>query len=436
MDTTLGIKKQQIQEILQRSASQKPPEKPSFKSTFRALRHTKFTVLLIGQSLSRIGDFLFQIAMAWWVLEQTGSATAMGTVLFFSILPTVIFSLVGGVFVDRMPRGVLLFLSDVARCVIMVAGTWLAFTHQLGLKEIYIIVILFGFADAFFLPAYSALIQQIIPEEDLPSANSINSLSMQFGRVAGPAIGGIIAGLGGTVFAFGLNSISFWIGALTVLPLLTLPAPARQEGDSFSLKNFFTDLSGGFQTIFASPILWITILVFSLTNITLAGPYSIAMPFLVKEHLGGDQKLLGFLYAIFPIGYALASLFMGAFPRIRHRGIVFYVASIIAGLGLGMFGVSVPIYILVICALLNGAALEIVNLVWTNLLQEIVPPEKMGRVSSVDMLGSFVLLPLGFALTGWLVDSIGVTAVFISSGLITAIVCALPLLHPVIRKLD
>src|SRR5688572_11046087 len=82
VDTTLNIKKEQIQEVLQQAAGQKPPEKPSFKSTFRALRHTKFTVLLVGQTLSRIGDFLFQIAMAWWVLEKTGSATAMGTVLF------------------------------------------------------------------------------------------------------------------------------------------------------------------------------------------------------------------------------------------------------------------------------------------------------------------------------------------------------------------
>lgn len=433
---TLTIRKEKIFERPQENSSGTPPEKPSLRSTFRALRHKKFAVLLFGQTLSRIGDFLFQIAMAWWVLEKTGSATAMGSVLFFSILPTVIFSLIGGVFVDRMPRGALLFLSDAARCLLMVAATWFSFTHQLELTGIYIIVIIFGFADAFFLPAYNALIQQIIPEEDLPSANSINSLSMQFGRVAGPAIGGLVAGFGGATLAFGLNSLSFWIGALTVLPLLTLPAPARQEEESFSLKSFFGDLRGGFEVIFASPILWITILIFALTNITLAGPYSIAMPFLVKDHLGGDQKLLGFLYAIFPIGYALASLFMGAFPKIRHRGLVFYIASIIAGLGLGMFGVSVPIYVLVICALLNGAALEIVNLVWTNLLQEMVPPEKMGRVSSVDMLGSFVLLPLGFALTGWLVDTIGVTAVFITCGAITALVCGLALLHPVIRKLD
>ena len=335
-----------------------------------------------------------------------------------------------------MPRGILLFSSDAARFLIMVIGAWLAFTDQLQLWEIYVMAICFGFADAFFLPAYNAIIQQIIPEEDLPSANSINSLSMQFGRVAGPALGGLAAGLGGTGMAFGLNAVSFFIGALTVIPLLALPLPARQQETDLTLNHFFADLREGFQTIFASPILWITILVFSFTNITLSGPYNVAMPFLVKEQFGGDEKMLGLIYSIFPIGYALASLVMGSFPKLRRRGLVFYIASMIAGIGLGMFGLKVPFAVLVVAALLNGAALEIVGLIWMNLLQEIVPQEKMGRVTSVDMLGSFVLLPLGFAFTGWLVDGIGVTTVFIASGVVTAVLCALPLLHQAIRNLD
>jgi MFS family permease len=406
------------------------------KSIFRALHNRKFSALLFGQTLSRMGDFLFQIAIAWWVLEKTGSATVMGTVLFFSTLPMVVFVLIGGVVVDRLPRGLLLFISDMARCLIMIMGTWLALTNRLVLWEIYVIAILFGFADAFFLPAYTALIQQIVAEEDLPSANSINSLSMQFGRVAGPAVGGLIVGFGGTAAAFGLNALSFFIGALTIAALLNLPAPVREEQSGFAFQQFKDDLRGGFETIFSSPILWVAILVFAFTNITLAGPYSIAMPFLVQQKLGGDERMLGFIYAVFPIGYAIASLVMGSFQKIRYRGIVLYVCSAIAGIGLGVFGFGLPLAILVFAALVNGAALEIDSLIWTNLMQELVPPEKMGRVSSVDTLGSFVLLPIGFACTGWLIDRVGVAAVFIAAGGITALISLLPLLNPRIRRLD
>jgi MFS family permease len=348
----------------------------------------------------------------------------------------VVFVLVGGVLVDRMPRGLLLFISDTARCFIMVAGTWLAFTDQLVLWQIYVIAILFGFADAFFIPAYNALIQQIVPEIDLPSANSINSLSMQFGRVAGPAIGGLIVGFGGTAAAFGLNALSFFIGALTVAALLNIPAPAREQQTASTLSQFKEDLRDGFGTIFASPILWVSILVAAFMNITLSGPYSIAMPFLVQQKLGGDEKMLGFIYSIFPIGYAVASLVMGSFKKLRYRGILFYVSGAIAGIGLGIFGFKLPLPILVFAALINGAALEISTLVWMNLMQEMVPPEKMGRVYSVDALGSFVLMPIGFAFTGWLIDTIGVATVFIAAGAITAVIGLLPLLNSGIRKLD
>lgn len=146
--------------------------------------------------------------------------------------------------------------------------------------------------------------------------------------------------------------------------------------------------------------------------------------------------MLGFIYAIFPIGYAIASLIMGSFQRLRYRGILFYVCGAIAGIGLGVFGLGLPLYILVFAALVNGAALEIDSLIWTNIMQEKVPPEKMGRVSSVDTLGSYVLLPIGFAVTGWLIDTAGVKAVFIAAGGMTAIISLLPLLHPAIRKLD
>jgi hypothetical protein len=85
---------------------------------------------------------------------------------------------------------------------------------------------------------------------------------------------------------------------------------------------------------------------------------------------------------------------------------------------------------------MNGAALETASLIWTNLMQEMVPPEKMGRVSSVDTLGSFVLLPIGYAFTGWLIDGVGVTTVFVAAGVVTVMISLLPLLHPAIRKLD
>src|SRR5690349_7751865 len=215
-------------------------------STFRAFHHRAFSILIAGRTLSRVGDFLYQVALAWWVLEKTNSGIAMGMVFLFTLTPTILFVLLGGALVDRLPRPRLLFLSDIGRGLIMLSITLLAFSHRLELWMVYVGSLLFGFADAFFTPALQALIPQIIPQEDLTSANSINSLSTQLGRVAGPALGGILVGLGGTTLAFGINATSFLVSAITLLPLLSIPAPRREETESTS-QHLLADIRAGFQ---------------------------------------------------------------------------------------------------------------------------------------------------------------------------------------------
>jgi MFS family permease len=301
---------------------------------------------------------------------------------------------------------------------------------------VYVGSLLFGFADAFFTPALQALIPQVIPQHDLPSANAVNSLSTQLGRVAGPALGGIIVGFGGTTLAFALNAASFLIAAFMLIPLLSIPAPARQETTDSTPQHLLVDIREGFQTTLASPVLWISIVAFAFINITLSGPFSVGMPFLVRDHLGGDERLLGLLYAIFPIGYAISGLVFGSVTRLHYRGIGLYAGGVIAGLGLGVFGFHLPLWALILAALANGAALEFVGLIWTNILQELVPEEKLGRVISIDTLGSFVLLPIGFAFTGWLVDHAEIAHIFLAAGAVSALASLLPLLNPSIRALD
>jgi MFS family permease len=101
-----------------------------------------------------------------------------------------------------------------------------------------------------------------------------------------------------------------------------------------------------------------------------------------------------------------------------------------------VFGLRLPLSLLIVAALINGASLEICGLIWINILQEFVPEEKLGRVVSIDTLGSFVLLPLGYAFTGWLVDRVDIALIFVAAGVLAAVISLLPLLHPSIRNLD
>ena len=160
------------------------------------------------------------------------------------------------------------------------------------------------------------------------------------------------------------------------------------------------------------------------------------MPFLVKDYLKAGAGTLGLLYAIFPIGYIIGGAWLGRLARIRRRGPIAYAGLMIGGLMLLTFGLPVPLLALVFAALINGAALEIESLIWTNILQETVPGERLGRVASIDSLGSFALLPIGYALAGWATDLLGPAPVFLIGGGLTAVFALVAMAHPAIRAFD
>ncbi len=406
----------------------------------RAFESRSFALLWSGQILSRIGDFVYEVALAWWVLEKTGSATEVAKVLIFSFSPMLIFLLIGGVAVDRYPRVLVMLISDLGRGVIVTWVTFMAFTQQLEVWHVYIASLLFGIVDAFFQPVSIAIVPDIVSESNLPSANSLNSLATQLGRILGPAIGAAAAGWAGTSFAFGMNALTFFVSSALLFPLLKLPKVNGQEeplAEPEIQERFWPQLQEGLRFVFRTPWLWLSIILFALINVTLVGPYSVAMPFLVRETLQQDVRVLGLLYSFFPIGYVLSGLWLGGKPALRHRGWLIYGGTAIAGAMLGLFGLPVPLPLLCLAAIINGAALEVAALAWTNALQQFVPGEKLGRVASVDSFGSFALLPIGLALAGWATDLIGPPGVFLIGGGATFIISLLLLwLYRIPKILD
>src|SRR5689334_17228568 len=202
-------------------------------NVLRSLQHRPFALLWTGQTISSLGDSLHRIALAWWVLEKTGSATAMGTVLVLTQIPLLIFLLIGGIIVDRFPRIRIMFLSDVLSGTVVVFIAVFAWLNLLQIWHIYIASLIFGFVEAFFFPAYQAVIPQITLPDMLTSANSLNGLSRRLMGIIGPILGAGLVATGGTSLAFGLDALSFFISALCVFPILRagLYETKRDEND-------------------------------------------------------------------------------------------------------------------------------------------------------------------------------------------------------------
>lgn len=398
-----------------------------------ALKVRSFALLWTGQAISRVGDHLYQVALAWWVLQETGSVAVMGTVLLCSMLPMLVCALPAGVYVDRLPRAKLMLTSDLVRGIITTIVTMLAATQQLAVWHVYLASALFGCVDAFFQPAYIALVPALTPPEALPSANALTSLSAQVGRFAGPILGAALIAAGGTPLAFALDAASFFISAAFLLPLRRHSAPLTTAVAPLSIARSVCD---GMAVVFGAPWLWFTMAVTALVNMALAGPYQVALPFLVEQRFGADVRLLGWLYAAFPVGYVVSALWLGRFTRLRRRGWLMYGALIVGGLGMLALGLPIGIVGVLAAAVLNGAALEASSLIWTNVLQELVPNDQLGRVASVDVLLTYGLLPIGFVLTSGAAGYLGAATVCVLGGALTAGAAALSLSNPAIRAME
>jgi DHA3 family tetracycline resistance protein-like MFS transporter len=256
---------------------------------------------------------------------------------------------------------------------------------------------------------------------------------MDVAQFVGPVIGATIIALGGTAFAFALDGASFLISALCLLALPRVPAlrsPAEKEA------GILQDMREGISTVLHSPWLWITLLVASVSTIFLIGPYEAALPLLVKQRFGVQVGFYGLLTSLSAIGSVVGAFWLGHFKRLRWRGWLTYGTWLFASLMLMVIGLPLPIWVVSIAVFIQGVTIVIIGLAWMNTLQEFVPSNLLGRVSSIDILVSSGLLPLGYGLAGIAADRLGAPVVFVLGGAISAIVIALGLLHPAVRKMD
>jgi MFS family permease len=399
----------------------------------RALKNRPFALLWSGQTISLLGDRIYQVALAWWVLEKTGSAVAMGTVFIFSTIPMLVFLLIGGVLVDRFPRLWLMLISDLARGLVICTVAVLAYSDRLAIWHVYLFSLIFGFVDAFFQPAFRAIVPEITPIGDLTSANSLTSLSHELAGIAGPAAGAAIVALGGTPLAFALDGCSFLASAACVLPILRLAASPKSEEASHSIVG---DLREGLATVITSPWLWVTILVAGISNIAYAGPMEVSLPFLIKDYRHAEVGVLGLFYSASAVGSVLATIWLGRLPKLRRRGWLLYGSWALIGIMVVMIGLPIPIPGILLASAVIGACNATLTLTWVNSLQEMVPRHLLGRVTSVDYMGSYVFLPVGFAFGGWAAERFGAPQVFIIGGVLQTIFVLLGLLHPRVRAVD
>ena len=385
----------------------------------------------LGQSASALGDRITAVALPAVVLSLGGGATELARLAAWSTGAMLLLLLVGGVLVDRLPRRAVMLVTDGLRAVLLGAVAWQLARGGASITTLIVLSAALGACSAVFYPATASILPQLVEDDQLVSANALRNLSTQLSGVIGPALGGTLVALGGASVAFGLNALSFACGCLG----LFLMRPRRMTGQTTPGTPLWQDAWEGARIILASTWLWLSVVIFAAVNIFIGGLNVIVLPLYAREVLG-SVSALGWLYAAQAVGAVLTALLLGRLGRIRHRGLLAYLAVAAQGLTIVGLGFSQSLILAMLALFLGGACVTVFSVLWEATLQERVPNEALGRVASVDMLGSIALLPLGFLVVGRGVASLGLTSSILIGGGVVAVLAGLALTNRAVRELE
>jgi MFS family permease len=411
----------------------------------RALHSRPFALLWSGQTISALGDGAFVTALSWQALQLTGSAMAMGMIVLAQTLPMILLLLFGGVVADRFPRQQVMLWSDASRAVAVLLIAALGMMHLLQLWHLVLLALFFGTVRGFFSPAYQSIIPQLVSKGDLPSANSLTELSYQLYCSLGPMLGASCVAFAGPAAAFAFDGLTFIVSALCLAALrlptgLSLPAMASADLPQRGIRAAVLEMREGLHYVAGSTFLWLTIALSALCTIGGAGSLVVALPKLVHDVYGQGVWLLGAVNAAGGIGSLIAILLAAHLNRLRKRGITMYLMMIGISLAFILFGLPLPHSlepaIACLAMVVVNFGLAVYQILWLTVMQEIVPDDKLGRVSSIDQLGGYGLWPVGFALAGVIADYISPSWVFIGAGIVNTVLYSLGLSVRAVRQLQ
>jgi DHA3 family tetracycline resistance protein-like MFS transporter len=396
------------------------------------LRERDFRLLWGGMCVSLTGDGVFLIAIAWQVYALSDAPTALAMVGVAMTVPTLVLLLLGGVLSDRFDRRRLMVASDVIRALAVGAIAALSLAGVLELWHLVALVMPYAAGNAFFGPAFDAIVPDVVAPGELAQANALDQLARPIAqRLAGPAVGGVLIGTAGAGAAFAVDAVSFAVSAGAVLAMSARAPVARAAH-----RTMLADVRAGLAHVRQHVWLWGTLISAALAYLLFMGPVEILLPFLVKHDLHAGAAELGLVFAAGGVGSVGCAVAIGMRGLPRRDITLMYAAWTLATLSVVGYGVASAVWQLMVVSLVFNAFETAGFIVWSTAKQRHVPSHLLGRVSSLDWLISTGLLPISFALTGPVSATLGARTTLIAAGVLGALVTFAAFLLPGMRALE
>jgi MFS family permease len=390
-------------------------------------RQAAFRRIFCAQAVSLFGDAVAPIAVAFAVLDRTGSGAALGLVLAARALPMAAFLLLGGVWADRLPRRAVMIFSDVTRLVTQAAFALALLQDDPRLWLLMLLQAGNGTATAFFRPAASGLLQEAVPAADRRRANALLSAAANTSALAGPAIAAVVIALASPAAALWVDAASYAVSALFLVGVQIPPRALAPR------KTVIRELAEGVRAVRDMRWVGLEILAFCQLQLFVLAPYTVLGPVIAQSSYDGANtwalvSVAAGAGALF--GDVLALRWHPARPLVAANAVVLGTLPVLLALALGS-----PTWLLVAAGAVLGIGLSLPNVYWFTALQDHVPEHLMSRVSALDWAGSMVLRPLGLALIAPLALTAGNGPVLITCAVVTAATFAAVSAAPSIRRL-
>jgi MFS family permease len=392
----------------------------SLPRPLRPFRHREYRLLAASMAASLFASGLWLVAVVYQVIALGGGPTELSVVATASATGLLVSVLVGGVAADRLPKRAVLLGVEAVRVVSASAAGLLAVTGSLQLWQLAVIAFVLGAAEAFFFPAYSAILPTLLPADELLAANGVEGTLRPVAQQAlGPALAGALVG------AFAPSAALLIAGAVYALAAVTLvamrPVAVAPSGERSSV---LADLAEGFRYLFRTGWLFATLAFSILYVLLLIGPIEVLLPFAVREQTGGGASSFALVLGSFGVGGAVGSLVVSSW-RLPRRYLTAMLLLWGAGAApLAVIGLTTQLWVMAVATFVVGFTGAAAMVIWGTLLQRRVPPHLLGRVSSLDFFVSLALMPVSMAVAGPVGEWLGVPLTFVLAGLVPVFLAA------------
>lgn len=359
------------------------------------LKNPNYRLWLTGGTISLLGDQFYLVALPWLMLQQTGSAVAMGAIMMAGAIPRAALMLMGGAVSDRLSARKIMMTTATARTICVTAIGLLVWLRALETWELYLLAFAFGVADAFAAPAQSAYMPSLVRREQLVAASSVSQSTMQLTTIVGPIPAGLVIQALGVAWAFFLDAMSFLfiIGALWKLPDPPKTASVR--------KALWHSIAEGISYVARDVPLRSLMLLATIMNFCLSGPVAVGLAYFTKTRFGSPAAY-GTLISVLAAGSLVGAVLAGLW-KIRKRGILILLGAAVLGLCLSSIALAERAWSVGAILAVMGAAAGMLNVHIGAWAMQRIDLAVRGRVSSVLMLAAFGVAPVSLGVAGFLV---------------------------------